>query len=319
MALSKGQIPDFSDIRRALLSCTKLASSIPSPAELNYQRTLSRPLGKRIDDCSGRLLQLAGRALETVKQEQNMLQQMSLGKRKHQELQEDDLLERFQYSVIETTDWVLEKIDASLDEHRRAIRRSKTIADPNPDSEISGLINGHAHTDDSRISNSFQTRLPSEMVNSAGLAKPQLLFNQKLDNSRSAIFQPLLKEKPHAIIPLDTSATPHLDPITGRERLRIPNPYEREIDEALEQTLPEQQANNRNSSYISTSQIMQSRMEEKSFIYVETIDALEKTLEKLKLSTCVSVDLEHHAHRSFRGFTCLMQVCQSPSPKTIST
>ena len=41
---------------------------------------------------------------------------------------------------------------------------------------------------------------------------------------------------------------------------------------------------------------------------VDTVDALQKMAEALSQGTEIAIDLEHHSHRSYQGFTCLMQI-----------
>lgn len=44
------------------------------------------------------------------------------------------------------------------------------------------------------------------------------------------------------------------------------------------------------------------------FTWVETKEAFDMMLEKLRLSQELAVDLEHHSYRTFSGFLCLMQI-----------
>lgn len=48
--------------------------------------------------------------------------------------------------------------------------------------------------------------------------------------------------------------------------------------------------------------------EKTPFEYVDTPEALESMIQDLKKASEVAVDLEHYDHRSFYGFTCLMQI-----------
>lgn len=44
------------------------------------------------------------------------------------------------------------------------------------------------------------------------------------------------------------------------------------------------------------------------FTFVDTREALDKLIEKLKQVKEIAVDLEHHSFRSYAGFVCLMQI-----------
>ncbi|CAD6576122.1 MAG: exosome nuclease subunit [Cyphobasidiales sp. Tagirdzhanova-0007] len=308
MATSDGQICDFVVVQRALIATTRLASSIPESAELKFQRTLSRPVGKKVDAVSKRLFHLTARVLELAKQGQDGIIKHSKGKDREIGLQEEDILDGFYKNVVEYTDQLLEKIDTSLDEHKRASSKNNTISAP--DIEVAGSRNGHAQS--SASGGTFCSRLPRDLLHSERLDKPQLLFADSPQNSRSAKFVRLIQEKPHALVPLDSTAIPFIEPGTGREKWHVPNPYEKEILAALELPLPEVQEGEDLSSdaesTASSSHRMRSRMQDKPFAYIDTVELLEKCLQKLRKSNIIAVDLEHHDYRSFRGFACLMQV-----------
>ena len=49
-------------------------------------------------------------------------------------------------------------------------------------------------------------------------------------------------------------------------------------------------------------------LEETPFTLVETEEQLAELKEVLEESKEIAIDLEHHDHRSYLGFTCLMQI-----------
>ena len=55
------------------------------------------------------------------------------------------------------------------------------------------------------------------------------------------------------------------------------------------------------------------------FTWIDTKDAFDELLEKLRSSDEVAVDLEHHSYRSFSGFLCLMQISTRTEDFVIDT
>jgi exosome complex exonuclease RRP6 len=55
------------------------------------------------------------------------------------------------------------------------------------------------------------------------------------------------------------------------------------------------------------------------FTWVDTPDALDKLLEKLRGCKEIAVDLEHHSLRTFAGFLCLMQISTREEDFVIDT
>ena len=49
-------------------------------------------------------------------------------------------------------------------------------------------------------------------------------------------------------------------------------------------------------------------LEDTQATWVDTIDAFQSMLSKLRKATEIAVDLEHHGYRSYSGFLCLMQI-----------
>ena len=69
-----------------------------------------------------------------------------------------------------------------------------------------------------------------------------------------------------------------------------------------------------NSEYLCEKEVTMSKsLEETEYEYIDSSDGLEKLKEELSISNRdkikeIAVDLEHHNHRSYLGFTCLMQI-----------
>jgi exosome complex exonuclease RRP6 len=143
----------------------------------------------------------------------------------------------------------------------------------------------------------------------ANVARPQLKFKTPPDNVNGSPWRPLLKEKPNAMVPLDSSLT--LDE-NGEESLeyttfqvslillRSPqNPYRHEI---INSTYPPHVFNTDGDA------IPPVPLETNDLIWVDNLTSFNAMLNDLKQASDIAVDLEHHDYRSYHGFVCLMQI-----------
>ena len=143
--------------------------------------------------------------------------------------------------------------------------------------------------------------------------KPQLKFTKPVDNSESHPFKPLLREKPHALKPLEESLS--LIPETDGCPEHYPLPYEFEItnqpynDSVLQVTPP----------------IEPRPWSETEAIWIDTEERLSELISSLTTKdqnskiTEIAVDLEHHDYRSYYGITCLMQLSTRTQDYLIDT
>lgn len=319
-------------LQKALLSTTRAANGIPGPSDLQFQRTLSRPTGKKVDEVSKRLLHLTEQMLGLAREGTHSLMSIKdtkgKGKETHRkpvkkarELQEEDLIDGYGKHIVEITDHLLELMDTNLDEHRKMlVQQAAAASSSGSTSQQPGAAEQPTAgtsaspvatiptTSSSNAGSASKGRLPKEILNSTETAKPQLLFENPLDNARHAIFTPILPSKMHARTPLSIDAVPYTDTETGEDRLRIPNPYEQEISDVLEMPLPSTSGAQEMDVDEAPQGKMDSRMHEKPFTFVDTLEKLDECLQKLKLARVVAIDLEHHDYRSYRGFTSLVQV-----------
>ena len=270
----------------AMKQFNSLASALPDGADLKFQRTLSRSAGKKVDKLADRLLSLTSQALE-------LAQPKGKGK---QRLSHDDLVEAYQSSVVSVTDGLLEGIDSAIDDHKRKLSRlSKGKSrEKAPAAVDAALTNGSTNAQPG-------ARLPYSILYSS-MPKSQRNFLDEVNNARDAVFVPLVTIKPHSSRPLSVQPVEYFDREIGTSRKRIPNPFEAEIVEAVQHPLPK----------LSQSQLsdalMSDAMTTKPFTFVTTVDALKECISHLKTAAAIAIDLEHHNHRSFRGFTSLVQV-----------
>jgi len=298
---SKATQSDFEAIRanlqKSILETTKLASQIPAPGDLRYQRTLSRPLGKKVDQASKRLLHITSRVLDLARQAEGSKDK---GKKSVRdggatELQEEDAVDGYQNKIVKVTDYLLEQIDKNLDEAFQAAKKGKQGAQEQADTPVASTSSAVASSSDT-----------SRNFRSAGdIRKPQLDFGEgEYNTSSETIFKPLLPHKPHSIEPLDFTSIPYEDASTSRQGSRIPNPYVKEIQAALNKPFPELE----NPYASETAEKMSSQMEQKPYLYVDTPEKLAECLAVLNEAKVIAIDLEHHDLRTYRGIACLMQV-----------
>ncbi len=60
--------------------------------------------------------------------------------------------------------------------------------------------------------------------------------------------------------------------------------------------------------FLSAPPILPKPFDKTSFTWVDTTEALQAMLDKLRQATEIAVDLEHHSYRTYAGFLCLMQL-----------
>lgn len=294
------------NLQTSILDTTKLAAQIPAPADLRYQRTLSRPLGKKVDQASKRLLHITSRVLELAKQAEGNKDKGKKSVRNgdsSSDLQEEDVTDGYQNKIVKVTDYLLEQIDKNLDEAFQASKKGNQAQQSQHEEPIAST--SRAIPSDSSASRNFR--------NAGDIRKPQLDFGQgEYTTSSNEIFKPLLPNKPHAIEPLDFTPVTYEDERTNGQATRIPNPYAKEIQAALQNPLPELE----NPYDSETIKRMTSQMDKKPYLFVDTPEKLAECLEVLKDAKVIAIDLEHHDFHTYRGITCLMQV--SSFMRTIS-
>lgn len=130
------------------------------------------------------------------------------------------------------------------------------------------------------------------VLENKNLPRPQNSFKDKIDNSYRP-FEPLIKVKPNAYIPLRTNVERDEH---GNEFYS--HPYEQEISNFVikpEILLPSQP-------------IEPPDLSSTPIILVETIEQLEEMCRHIESQKEFAVDVEHHSYRSFQGITCLLQI-----------
>ena len=164
------------NISAALLETTRTVGQI-AREDLAFHRASNPSLGPVLDRQASRLLNLA----------QGLLKIATVGTEvPTPQIQDADAVEENWGGVVDVVDNLLEKTDACLDEYTGVIKRSTTREDTRPTGN--GQMSITPHT-----------------------TKPQNSFLRAPNNNEKTPFKPLLRSKPHAILPLTQS----LIPVTG--------------------------------------------------------------------------------------------------------
>lgn len=163
----------------------------------------------------------------------------------------------------------------------------------------------------------------------SGLAKPQLLFEETVDNSRDTVWIPTLAVK-HNTLPPETKENPDTDPLV---ELPTPysaaHPYKREIQQLAFQ--PWQLVTGKPSPYPPSLDEHPCEIIDSPEAFSRMLDYFEGTGEFRGESGTwsgadhlplrhfprrdgtspireIAIDVEHHSLRSFQGITCLLQI-----------
>ena len=206
--------------------------------------------------------------------------------------------------IVDVIDNLLEKADACLDEYTGVIKRLA----PSQEVQSSARINPARKT------------LRARDYRDQNIPKPQLLFDKIPTNDETTPFKPLLRSKPHAIVPLKESleltinedgikqydaqfylsqkdVAPALEQLIN-SHVRYRHPYESEISQSIYPA----------STYIKSDPIPSTSLESTKAILVDTPEAVVTMLEELKKAKDIAVDLEHHDTHSYAGLVSLMQI-----------
>ena len=262
------QPTDFKSLQEAiqatLIATTRTVSQI-SAADIGFQRSLNPKVGEALDEQTARLLNISSSILKSA---------AALTESDSPTLEEADDVDNNWRGVVDVVDSLLERADMSLDEYTGLIKRK------GPDA------GAEQYTSKKKTSNSFRNQ---------NLVKPQLAFANKADNNPTGPWKPLLKMKPHAIVPLEES----LVKITNEYgRTVYAHPYETEI----------RQLEYPKSVYKKAEPIPYLPVETTTATFVDTYEGVLDMLKELKKAKEIAVDLEHHDQRSYIGLVSLMQI-----------
>lgn len=188
--------------------------------------------------------------------------------------------------VVDVIDDLLERADTAIDValgRRPPIGSLPSIPEP---SSTSAASPRDIHQD-SR-SRGKAARLDPKLYNAAHLMRPQLKFEDGVDNSNDNPTRIKITEKPNAVVPLDLNGG---GPSFHAYQHEIRNiSYPGHLFDPVD-----------NPSFVAD-------MNESAFSWVATVPALETMCAKLEKADEIAVDTENHSYRSFQGFICLIQI-----------
>jgi exosome complex exonuclease RRP6 len=154
-----------------------------SSEDVGFQRTSSSEFAESLDEQSARLLSLTSSLLKAATAGSDLTAPV---------IQDEDSVEDNWRGVVDVIDNLLEKADACLDEFTGIIKKLSP----------SQQAQGRETPSRQETSKTFPTIYdygPSK------IPKPQLQFHHAPDNTNISSFRPLLKSKPHALVPLEES------------------------------------------------------------------------------------------------------------------
>lgn len=241
-----------------------------SAEDLSFHRSSSAEISDSLDEQSGRLLSLTSSLLKVATAGTDT---------KAPVLEDEDSIEDNWRGVVDVIDTLLEKADACLDEFTGVIKKLSP-------SQQQHAQNVPKRKDPTQKFPTIYDYGPSK------IPKPQLQFDRAPDNTDVKPFRPLLRTKPHAIVPLEES----LQLIDSGKGYK--NPYETEIRAAKYPS----------STYTSSPPIDYLPFESTTATFVDTLEGLKDMLEELKSAKEIAIDLEHHDVHSYHGLVSLMQI-----------
>eukprot|EP01135_Chromosphaera_perkinsii_P002736 Nk52_evm104s226 gene=Nk52_evmTU104s226 len=195
-------------------------------------------------------------------------------------------------AIVDVMDEIMEKTNKTVDafdQLRKGAKSKEGLIEGGDKS--SGIIKGKLQ--------SSETGKKYNFVHSKAVLRPQLQFQEPVDNTYNTPWFPKLHTKFNALVPLqDFNALFQSKPDEILQN-GFENPYAKEL--SVLTPLPEFWTE-------SKEEILYENINESECKFVDSVDGLNDMLSVLKECKEFAVDLEHHNYRSFQGFTCLMQV-----------
>lgn len=273
-----GFSPFQDKLKTALVQVTRTVGQLSSE-DLNFHRSSSAEFSESLDEQSARIIALTSAVIKAA---------TAGGETTKPVLQDEESIDDNWRDVVDVIDSLLEKADACLDEFTGVIKKLS----PAQEDQTPVVKKGPSFP---TIYDYGPSKIP----------KPQLEFEHKPDNTDMGPFKPLLKSKPHAIVPLENCLkTKKIDGATG-----YPHPYETEIRESQ---YPE-------SVYQLSPPIDYLPFESTTATFVDTLDGVKEMLKELKNAKEIAVDLEHHDVHSYHGLVSLMQISTRDKDWVIDT
>lgn len=165
-------------VQSSLIDVTRTATQV-SNQDLSFHRSSSEKLSRALERQNAHLLRLTNSLLKAATKDTSI---------KPPAVQDQDDIEDNWRGIVDVVDDLLEKADSALDEYSGVIKRQSPGQDAEPPAPKRLKTARGLHSWSSEV-----------------MQKPQRLFNRQVDNAETKPWKPLLKEKPHAIIPLEES------------------------------------------------------------------------------------------------------------------
>ncbi|KAE8349234.1 ribonuclease H-like domain-containing protein [Aspergillus coremiiformis] len=266
---SAADFPPFQQrLTSSLVQVTRTVGQL-SAEDLSFHRSSSVELSESIDEQSNRILSLTSSLLKAATAGTDL---------PAPSLRDEDSIEDNWRGVVDVIDALLERADACLDEFTGVIKRLS----PSQQEQSAAKAMKKTTSKFPTIYDYGPSRIP----------KPQLQFERHVDNTDVLPFKPLLRTKPHAMVPLEESVK-STDPVMG-----FRNPYETEIRAAK---YPEP-------TYAVSSPVPYQPWDSTTATFVDTLEGVKEMLKELKSVKEIAIDLEHHDVHSYHGIVSLMQI-----------
>ncbi|GAA5903805.1 hypothetical protein JCM8208_006584 [Rhodotorula glutinis] len=300
-------------LQAALVPPTTAAASLPDPADLAFERTLSRRLAKGLDQEALRILTLASAVLDWAAPPHGQHPPRT-------ELDPDLVREGLYNNVVERVEPLLEHADDGIEKHLGIGKHRHAANGPLG-------AKSAAEMDERTRNKAKHDRLPARLLHDASIDKPQKRFSLRtrvaipqLDDDGRAVplWKPVLRRKINAL-DADSDASwletelyepsSHLTVTTATvppPYTRYTHPYAREIAALAPPphflappTKPEPHAPN--------------SFDKVPFDWVGDAKALERLVDDIRKAGGdghkeLAIDLEHHDFRAWAGTTCLIQL-----------
>ncbi|RDX45737.1 hypothetical protein OH76DRAFT_1407731 [Lentinus brumalis] len=290
-SLSSASFDDYNaQLQGSALKATRAAVSLP--ADIPFHRSVHPDFAKEVDRCSARVLSLTNKLLHLSSTVNASASARAKGKARLEA--QDDVVDNFHSLVVDAMDTLLERADIGLDEFLGNFKAPAIAVNPVP-----------LATAQKKKSNVPQGRLDPALQHAAHLAKPQLSFKRKVDNSNHTAWVPTLRHKYNAQVPLGYNFMES----EGEEASTSLHPYRYEIKHL---SYPARM-------FTSSPPVPPKSFEETPFTWVSTPEDLATMLDKLRAAKEIAVDLEYHNYRSFGGFVCLMQISSREEDFVVDT
>ncbi|KAJ3156103.1 exosome nuclease subunit [Geranomyces michiganensis] len=270
-------LDDFENYQKDLFSAlgaTTKAAQFLAPGELSFYKATADGFEKSLAQTSTSILALCNQLLGYAVTGSASTEAVPPFE------DSDDVTDRF-HLVVDASDNLLEKADVCLD---LVTGRTKVNAEAGMKQSAAVIMQVAS-----------KNRTTRNVVHAQNIVRPQLSFEDKVDNSYSP-WRPKIREKPNARRPLDNILPVTADSADGT--VSLPHPYEFEIKN-LEYP---------GHMFEARPEILYHPFDTSSYTWVDTAEQVEALAAQLDCVQEIAVDLEHHHYRSFQGFTCLMQI-----------